>query len=621
MEAVNIKNDDISVYIKEREYMANKYVLNCFTVSMIIYAIAFVLNLLGIFIIDQEVMRQGFIPSAIIYFMVYLISKKVSLSSKKTKYFILSSIILVYTIMGVSITYHVVLVQVLPLLYATLYSSKRVMRYTYVLTVISTVIIVYGGYFFGLCDANMTLLTTGKMQAHVSGGQFILTEINANPYLNLMLFYVVPRCLIYVAILFVCNNIVKIVSGSIEKAKLTAQLEVAKEEAESANRAKSQFLARMSHEIRTPINAIIGMDEMILRESTETEIIKYAHDIKNSTNTLLNLINEILDSSKIESGKMEIIPAEYEIRNLIGDLYNMISIKAKDKGLELIIDVDPKIPAKYFGDDMRIKQVLVNLLTNAVKYTMEGVVTLTVTGKVEGENAILHYSVKDTGIGIKEEDLEKLFVQFERIEESRNRHIEGTGLGMNIVKQLLLLMGSELGVKSEYGKGSEFYFDIVQKVVNNEPVGDLREQNIRQEMEEDENTLNYIAPDAKILVVDDNAMNRKVLKGLLKDTQIKIYEAKSGGDCIAMLEKLNVDIIFLDYMMPIMDGVETLRIMKEKNLCKDIPVIMLTADAVVGAKEQYLSEGFDDYLSKPIIPDKLYRMIFDYLPKELVKDN
>jgi len=611
------KHDDISVYIQDREYIANTYVLRCFSVSMIIYAITFVLNLLGIFVIDQSVMRQGFVPSVIIYFMVYFICKKVSLSSEKTKYFILFNIILLYTIMGVSITYHVVLVSVLPILFATLYSSKRVMLYVYILTVISTIVIVYGGYFWGLCDANMALLTKGRMQDYLVGGQFTLTEVNDNPYLNLMLFYVVPRCLIYIAVLFVCSEILTIVSGSIEKAKLTAELELAKEEAESANRAKTQFLTRMSHEIRTPINAIMGMNEMILRESSENETIKYACDVKNSTNTLLNLVNEILDFSKIESGKIEIIKDKYKIKSLLDNLYTMISIKAKDKGLALVFDIDPNIPSEYFGDDIRIRQVLVNLLTNAVKYTVEGTVTMTVTGRVEGDKAILRYSVKDTGIGIKEEDLGKLFVQFERIEESRNRHIEGTGLGMNIVQQLLVLMGTELKVESEYGKGSEFYFDIVQEIVNKTPIGVFQADAVH-ESKVDIEEIRYIAPDAKILVVDDNAMNRKVLKGLLKETQIQVLEAGGGEECIALMAEQAVDIVFLDYMMPIMDGVETIHLLKEKNLCSDTPIVMLTADAVIGAKEQYLSEGFDDYLSKPIMPDKLYKIIWKYLPEELV---
>ena len=389
--------------------------------------------------------------------------------------------------------------------------------------------------------------------------------------------------------------------------------------ADAANRAKSDFLARMSHEIRTPINAVLGMDEMILRESNEPEIKKYAHDIKGSAGALLSIINEILDSSKIESGKMELVKDNYEISSLLNDLYNMIDVRAKGKGLALIFDIDPTIPVEYYGDDLRIRQVLVNLLTNGVKYTKEGSVTLKVTGSVEGEEAVLHFSVKDTGIGIKEEDISKLFAKFERIDEAKNRHIEGTGLGMNIAMQLLNLMGSELKVESEYGKGSEFYFDIIQKVINAEPLGDFHER-ILQTAKEYEYDMSYIAPDAKVLVVDDNEMNRKVFRNLLKQTQITVYEAGSGEEGIAVVRQQEFNIIFLDYMMPNLDGVETLQIMKEKKLCDDTPVIMITANAVVGAREQYLAAGFTDYLTKPIMPDKLDKMILNYLPKELIRE-
>ncbi|MBQ7066310.1 MAG: response regulator [Lachnospiraceae bacterium] len=619
MGSIEKKDDDISIFIEDREYIANTYVLRCIFVTMFIFSGIFLLNVAGIFVIEQSLMRKAYISALTIYLIIYLTSKHVSLSDEKNKYFFLLGSILINTVIGVFVTYHAVLLPIMPFLYATLYSSKKVMKYVYMLTVFSTVVIVYGGFYYGLCDANMALLTCNNLQDYLVDGQFALTAVNSNPYVTLMLFFAMPRCLIYIAFGFVCNNIYKVVCGSIEKAKISAELEKAKEDAENANKAKSQFLTRMSHEIRTPINAVLGMNEMILRESMEPETRKYAHDIKGSAKALLSLINEILDYSKIESGKIEIIPDNYEISSMFHDLYNMMSIRANDKGIDLKFDIDPNIPCEYYGDDIRIRQVLVNLLTNGLKYTIEGTVTMSVTGKIEGENAILHYSVKDTGIGIKEEDLGKLFVQFERIEESRNRNIEGTGLGMNICAQLLRLMGSDLKVESEYGKGSEFYFDIVQKVTNFEPLGDFHKRIFSTDTEY-ECDKNYVAEDAKVLVVDDNEINRKVFRNLLKRNQIKVYEAESGEECLAILERQKFDIIFLDYMMPIMDGVETLHEIKDRDLCGDTPVIMLTANAIVGAREEFLNEGFDDYLTKPIAPDKLDMIVLNYLSKDLVSE-
>ena len=399
-------------------------------------------------------------------------------------------------------------------------------------------------------------------------------------------------------------------------------VELLKEEttrADAANRAKSDFLAKMSHEIRTPMNGVLCMNEMILRESSEPEIKKYAYDIKSSASSLLGIINEILDSSKIESGMMEIHPDNYEICSLLNDLYNMISVRAKNKGLELIFDIDSTMPSQFFGDDIRIRQVLINLLSNAVKYTPNGTVTMTVTSRIEGENAILHFAVKDTGIGIKKENIAELFDKFYRFDQDKNRYIEGTGLGLNIAVQILKMMGSELKVESEYEIGSEFSFDIVQRIVNVEPLGDFRER-ILNVVKDYNYQLSYTAPHAKVLVVDDNEMNRKVFKNLLKQTQIQVYEAASGREALSMVEQQSFHIIFLDHMMPEMDGIDTLHLIREEKLCMDTPVIMLTANAVKGAKELYFKKGFDDFLTKPIIPDILDQMILNYLPDELVSE-
>ncbi len=614
------RTDDISGYIKDREHIANSYVMRCFSVTMIVFAITFVLNLLNIFVIEQKLMLCAFIPSLVIYLIMCIVEKKISSSNWFKKYLILFSIILVFTIMGVFITYHVVLAALLPFLYATLYSSKKVMWYVYGLTVLSTVIIVYVGYYFGLCDANMALLTAGSLSGYVKDGQFLLTQVNTNPMVTLMLFFVIPRCLTYVAFIFVCSNIFRIISESTERARLSEELQIAKTEAENANRAKSQFLARVSHEIRTPINAVIGMNEMILRESNEEQIRKYADDVKDSSVVLLNIINELLDSSKIEAGKMELMIGNYEIGSLLNDVYNMTGIKAKEKNLELEFDVDSSIPCGYLGDDKRIRQILLNLLSNAVKYTEKGKVTLSVNCRRKGGQAVLYYSVKDTGIGIREEDIGKLYEAFERFDVERNRNVEGTGLGMNIAQQLLKLMGSELKIQSEYEKGTEFSFELLQDVTNEQPLGDFRDR-LKKAQRREGDRHGFRAPSAKVLVVDDSKINLKVFKGLLKETQMQITEAESGEVCLQLLEKESFDLIFLDHMMPGLDGIETFRIMREKELCKQIPVIMLTANAIVGDRERYMEEGFDDFLTKPIIPEKLERMILRHLPEHMVEES
>lgn len=406
-----------------------------------------------------------------------------------------------------------------------------------------------------------------------------------------------------------------------QDAVLVELLEKEKQRADIANQSKTNFLANMSHEIRTPINAVLGMNEMILRESKERTIKEYAKDVQGAAKSLLSIINDILDITKIEAGKITIIPTEYAFSSMIHDVTNMILFKAKAKELELEVDIDERIPSRMIGDDVRIRQILVNLLNNAVKYTHQGTVTFKASLLPSEENscALILFSIKDTGIGIKEEDIQKLCIPFERIEEKRNRNIEGTGLGMSITTQLLAMLDSQLKVASEYGHGSEFSFVLRQEIVDAEPIGRLGEQ-IATEQEKEEYQIKFEAPKARILVVDDNEMNRKVFCGLLKHTKIQIDEAASGKECLDKVVNVAYDIIFMDHMMPEMDGVETLQAMKaiEEYPCKDTPVVVLTANAIVGAKEQYLRDGFDDFLPKPIDIQKLENMIENLLDDSLV---
>ena len=395
------------------------------------------------------------------------------------------------------------------------------------------------------------------------------------------------------------------------------------ERAIAASEAKSAFLSHMSHEIRTPINAVLGMNEMILRESDDSDIISYSNNIKSAGNSLLVIINDILDFSKIESGKMEIIPGDYGLTSLLNDLVNLIKVRIDAKGLKLILDISPDIPVNLFGDEVRIKQIVTNILANAAKYTEKGSVTLKVyCNRIsdDPDNILITFSVKDTGIGIKKENLDQLFSEFERFDLKRNRNIEGTGLGMAITKNLLELMGSNLTVESEYGVGSEFSFTIKQGVRNWEPIGDYKAALKTISNKKEKYVPRFIASNAHILVVDDTMVNLIVFKGLLNKTCIQIDTADSGRRGIELASTIKYDMIFLDHMMPEMDGIDTLKELRSIPDCinKDTPVIILTANAITGAKEFYLKEGFNDYLTKPINSELLEEMIFHYLPGDKI---
>ena len=413
-----------------------------------------------------------------------------------------------------------------------------------------------------------------------------------------------------------------------------------KEEADRANRGKSDFLSNMSHEIRTPINAVLGMNEMILRESlnavkdlpTDSEkilqifsdISRYSGNIESAGNNLLSLINDILDFSKIESGKMQLVETDYRLSSVLNDVSNMIFFKAKEKGLKFDVDVDPSIPEGLHGDEVRVRQIIINILNNAVKYTKEGCVDLTVRAReydntYEKRAICLIVSVSDTGIGIKPDDIEKLFTKFERVDLEQNSTVEGTGLGLAITKNLLEMMGGDIEVNSVYNEGSTFIIYLPQMVASNDPVGDFRKKFDESIESMDVYVESFHAPDAHILVVDDTKMNLLVVEGLLKNTGLKLDTASSGASSIELARNNHYDIILMDQRMPEMNGTEAMQHIKEANgINTDTPFICLTADAISGAKERYMEAGFTDYLTKPIDYSALEKMLINYLPPEKV---
>jgi len=414
-----------------------------------------------------------------------------------------------------------------------------------------------------------------------------------------------------------------IVSDVTERHRIMEELEKERQRADEANNAKSEFLARMSHEIRTPINTVLGMNEMIRRESLDRQILHYSGNIALAGESLLSLINDILDVSKVEAGKMKIVCAEYETRTMFESLVDMFSLKSAGKGLEFEVDIDPKIPSRLYGDEVRVNQIIVNLLSNAVKYTKEGKVGLVINGRPHENMCELTIEVYDTGIGISEEDQKSLFDPFTRFDDENNHSIEGTGLGLSIVKSLCGLMNARISLESEVGKGSKFTVVIDQEIVNPQAVG-IISVNDGQERGQGDNKPLFTAINANILVVDDNRMNLEVIRGLLKRTKVTVDTADSGEECIAKICEKRYDIVFIDHMMPGMDGLETLdeikKLMPNVNKSEKAAYIMMTANALKGAREFYVSHGYDDYISKPVGAAVLEKIVASYLPQQLIEN-
>ena len=475
----------------------------------------------------------------------------------------------------------------------------------------------------------MTVALVVPLCVYLNPIVYVIVALLSNAAMAAFLYYMVSTGLIEPNKLanFTIFSVFQIVMGIImyyTRFRLNEQLVTAEKQRKEIvmlNKSQNSFFSNMSHEIRTPINTIIGLNEMILRENVSEEVIEDAVNIKAAGNLLLNLINDILDMSKFQSGSMQLLIEPYHTGDMLSDIVGMLWIRAKDKKLDFNVDVSPDIPAELVGDEVRIKQVLINIINNAIKYTREGSVSLTVQcERKEDKICNMIYMVSDTGIGIKSEDIPYLFSAFKRVDETTTKHIEGTGLGLSIVKQLVDLMGGKITVNSVYKKGSTFIIEIPQRIEREETVGKYDFSKAGSSGRKKEYLPKFEAPEARILVVDDNEANLMVVSKLLRDTRVRIDTATSGEDALRKTLNIRYNVIFMDHLMPEMDGVECRRRIKDQTggRCRDSAIIILTANADEENRALYERENFDGYLSKPVSGEALENELYNHLPKEIV---
>ena len=592
----------IIVYLYKRKYdtLGNRIYKDLLINTIFIL----ILDLMSIFTIKNHetitfvntLFTKGFLSLVILWFMLFLlyvmlqeykeVFNNFKEAFKKRKTIKLWLIILLLLIGGVIY---------LPLEYSVkpIYMYGKAFNYTYYnASIITTILLI-------LLAINKNKLIKSRRLPLVLFGIAILIIFSIQFMYNNLLLISSALALVTVFMYFILVN---------PDIRYIDELNKLREEAESANKAKTDFLASMSHEIRTPMNAIIGLTDSALTNELPNSVREDIKNINNAGQILLEIINNILDISKIEEGKMELVNTNYNISNIVLELTNIVTVRIGEKPIKFITNIDPNIPSKLYGDETKLFQICLNLLNNACKYTEKGEIKFTITSKVSADLAYLTISVTDTGMGIKKEDFDKLFEKFTRLDKEVNQSIEGTGLGLVITKEMVNLMNGKINVSSTYGKGSTFTVVVPQKIIDHSIIGVISNLDLREKKIEYFNGSNY-----KILIVDDNKLNLKVAEKLLRPYGFQVTVVTSGLACLNYTKKTKYDLIFLDHMMPEMDGIQTLRYLKQRVDFVNTPIVALTANAISGMKEMYLREGFDDYISKPIDRVKLDEVLRKHL--------